>query len=357
MNHRYKDLSKIPDILNSSEQGLVLLQVEEAYKNITPLPKRVTRNYLYRFLAFAKQKGIVKDNGTNKTMRISDRGPYPKRIVLTNKNISEEEWDQLIQDYRTHYTGKKATKSKRKIKKVSVGKLSSKIIESFEENRNNPNKRFVESHFLTIIRQYLCHQKVNCLTVTGPDYNRHMKSLFSTIADKVYVVENKKEVFKTIFNKAIICPNYINGNVRLVNSDIEDVIIHNCRYVDVDLMCSIQNISKIVIGQVNNQSLFFSNDELKFISFTSSERGDGGIHGRIGSLKNILLSAFDCELLGFQAINGNTIGIDMGPKKRTQLSMCQKHLHLIKRHGRVVDLQVMSYQDTTPMLSVLIVYK
>jgi len=354
---RSKDLSKLPAILNSSKQGLVLLEIEQAYQKVTPVQKQVSRNYLYRFFCHAKKKGIIKHNGTNKLMRVSDIGPLPKRLVLTNKDITEEEWDLLVQDYVKWYSGKKSTKSKRTKKPVSgsVGMKSVKIINNFTQLRANPNKNFVENHFLITVKQYTHGQKINCLSVTGPDYNRHIEKLFSTIAKKVYVVEGKKGVFQKIYNKALVCPNYINGNVDLIKADLLDVIIPDCQYVDLDLMGSLKGQINIITRYMSIQLHYFLPETIKFLTFTASTRNDGGPSERFKILQTIFQNAgLNAELEGDELF-GNKI--PMGSQEHTQLKFCYKHIPVISNYGRIIDAQVFTYQDTSPMLSVLFVYK
>jgi len=360
-NAKWKDLNKLPAILNSSNQGLVLLEIEQAYKKITPVTKQVNRNYLYRFFRFAIKQGVVKHNGVNKLMRISDRGPSPKRLVLINKDITEEEWNQLAENYISWYSGKKQTKSRRKKKQVSgsVGMKSIKIVNSFTQTRKNPNKEFVESHFLTTVKQYIYHgHKIDCLSVTGPDYDRHIEKLFATIANKVCIVERKKGVFKEIFNKASICPNYIAGNVDLIKADLMDVIVPGCQYVDLDLMCSLQGQTRIISRYISTQLHYFLPDTIKFLTFTASIRNDGGPAKRFKVLQDIFLnSGLNALLHGFQGDGEFGDKIPMGNHKHSQLKFCYKHVPIMANPGRIIDTQVFTYQDTTPMLSILFVYK
>lgn len=358
--YKPKDLSKLPAILNSSKQGLVLLEIEQAYQKVTPVQKQVNRGYLYRFFGYAIKKGVVKHNGTNKLMRVSDKGPLPKRLVLTNKDITEEEWDLLVQDHIKWYSGKKSTKSKRTKKPVSgnVGMKAIKIINNFTQSRINPNKNFVENHFLITVKQYTYGQKISCLSVTGPDYNRHIEKLFSTIAKKVYVVEGKKGVFQKIYNEALICPNYINGNVDLIKADLLDVIIPDCQYVDLDLMGSLEGQINIIIWYMSTQLLYFLPETIKFLTFTVSTRNDGGPSERFEILQTIFQNAgLNAELEGFYGdeLFGNKI--PMGSQEHTGLKFCYKHIPVISNYGRIIDAQVFTYQDTSPMLSVLFVYK
>lgn len=352
-NSKVKDLSKLPDILNSSEQGLVLIQIEEAYKKITPPDKQVNRAYLYRFMKFAKDKGVVLNNGSNKVMRISDRGPLPKRIILKNRDISKAEWDNLVEEYIKFYSWKKANKSSRKVKNVNVGKLPEAIVENFKETRDNPRKQFVEEFFLGIIKNY-SNEKMNCLVVTGPDYNRHIRKLFSTIAKKVFVVEREPDVFNKISNKANICPNHINNNVPLINCDLDEIIIPNCIYMDLDLMGSLVNTRRTISSQIRKQLNFTLKDKVKFVSFTSCIRHDGGFDKRFDCLRSVLISSFGSDLTSMQ---GNWDYINMGNFEPLKLKFCRKHIPIFSTYGSIIDIQVITYQDTSPMMSVLVVYK
>lgn len=361
-SERLKDLSNIPEILNSSEQGLVLRQIESKYEQITHPSKQVNRNYLYRLCSFGIKEGILIHNGVNKDMRELGKGPFPKRIILKDKNISQENWDVFVEKFRSHYQYKKNNKSTRVVKTKSLSKLPSKINNSFDENRDNKNKVIVERFFFETVKQYLNNEKVRCLAITGPDYNRHVQGLFSTIADEVFIVEIDNEVFRTIFNKAQICPNYLSNKVKLINTDINDVIINNCRYIDLDLMSSTASIFPIVHEQVKLQKYFVNFNELKFLTFTACNRKDGGPNDRLIALERLLHFSFQAKLKGFQGKSDDCFGEPIvfnkeGNNEDKNLKHCYKRIPIFSDYGCIVDIHVFTYQDTSPMISVLAVYK
>ena len=84
-NQRVKDLSAIPAVLNSSTDGLVMPQIFEAYKRITPPGQEVNTLYLYRLFEFMSKKGVIGENGGNPKFRRSNKGPCPKRFILLDK--------------------------------------------------------------------------------------------------------------------------------------------------------------------------------------------------------------------------------------------------------------------------------
>ena len=351
-NHRLKDLSTIPAILNSSKDGLVMRQIQTIYENITPKEKRVASLYLYRILKFAKEQGLVAENGVNKKMR-RDKGPYPTRVILTNPNITVEEWNQLVSEYRLWYQYKKENKVKRKSNPKTIMekfKNSDSIIDSFDEDRDNPNKQFVEDYFINIVQKHLGKEHINCFTITGPDYFRHVIKLFNTIANKVIICELKPDVFDVIYRKAQVCPHYTNNKVSLLNCNVDDVVPLNCYYMDIDLMGNLDNISKSILKQIKNQDYSCNKNRLKFMTFTTSTRNDGGIDNRLRALKNLLYEGFELKLESFQ--NGKSF--DNSSKS---LSFCLQHILDIKEFGRVKDLTVFTYQDCTQMMTVLVVYE
>ena len=347
---KLKDLSSIPTIINSSKEGLVVRQIEHKYKELTPVADQVNRGYLYRFLGYGVKEGIIKHIGTNKELRKGNKGPWPKRLALVNKDITEDEWNKFIAHYIKWYSGKKETRSiKKKVIPGNVGKISSKIIESFKHERENPNKCYVESYFLNIVKHYI-QDPIDCMTVTGPDYTRHINNLFSTIAKKITVVEHKHKVFNEIFNQACACPKYLHGDVDLVKKDVTKYI-SNSQYIDLDLMGSLQSLVDVIYNHFRNQLYLNDQDVYKFLTFTASIRSDGGPEKRLDILKHIFLNT------GLNAVLDGFHGEGEPVQNSYQLKFCLKHLPDISDNGRLIDSHIFTYQDTTPMLSVLIVYK
>ena len=345
---KFKDLSSIPAILNSSKEGLVLLQIEHKYQQITPKEMQVNRNYLYRLLGYGVQEGIVKRNGVNKELRTNDRGPYPKRLVLVNKDITDNEWQAFVDKYIEWYSGQKKKKSTKKTPNLNIGQVPKKIINSFKEERNNPNKCYVESQFLKTVKSYI-NTPIECMAVTGPDYDRHISKLFSTIASKLTIVEHKHEIFKVILSKASICPKYIQGSVDLIKADVSGVI-STSQYIDLDLMGTLKSLVNIISNHLRNQLYFNNSDSYKFLTFTASIRCDGGYEKRVDLLKHIFLNmGLNAKLEGYEE------GIPVRSSKK--LKFCQSHRPIISDKGRLIKCQIFTYQDTTPMLCVLLIYK
>ncbi len=354
-NYRLKDLSTLPAILNSSKDGLVMRQIQTIYENITPKEKQVNALYLYRILGFAKKQGLIENNGVNKKMR-GIKGPYPTRIKLTNPHITTEEWKQLVKKYRMWYQYKKENKNKRVSSPKTVMekfKNSDSIIHNFDEDRDNQNKQFVEDYFFNIVQKHLGEERINCFAITGPDYFRHVTKLFNTIANKVTICELQPDIFDVIYRKAQVCPYYIDKKVSLYKGDVND-LPWNCQYIDLDLMACIDSISETIVNQVNNQSR--ACDGLKFITFTTSTRNDGGVDVRLSKLKNLLNDSFGLKLKGFQGGEGFGEGVELFNKTQS-LNFCLQRIPKIIDYGKVKDICIFTYIDHSPMMSVLLVYK
>jgi hypothetical protein len=342
-----KDLNMILTILKSSKKGYIVDQIEEVYKRLTPPEQQIEKSYLDKLLTFGLKKGILKHDKKAPELRKGKRGPIPKRIVLENPNVTDDEWNQFIDTFR------KLKRDKRE--KTSILK-SKKIIESFDEHRDNKNKQFVENFFIDRIQENLGGQLIKCFTITGPDYHRHINKLFEKIAEKVIVCEINPHVFNVIYRKALTCPYYLDNRVSLLNCDLDDIDSFNCSYVDLDLMITISNIYNSVLRQIKNQEYSCNETNLKSISFTASIRCDGGEIKRLELLKDLLYEAFELELEGFLGGTGFGKGYEVNGKSE-KLNFCHKHIPIINKYGSAKNVYVFTYQDHTPMISVLVVYK
>ena len=354
-NKNVKDLSSIPAILNSDKEGLVMHQIQLAYNNLTPIAHQVNANYLYRLFAYGLKNGVLKHNGQNINVRKEIKGPIPKRVILTNPDISLDEWSKVVRAYRTHYQYKQTqTLNKKSTRPKVMNKTHScrDIIDNFNEDRDNPNKQFIEDYFINVVKKQLKGELINCFIISGPDYYRHTTKLFDTIANHVMICELKPDIFDVIYKKAQICPSYINNKVSLANCNVDDISPTNCQYLDLDLMGTINNISNSISSQVDKQN----NTKLKHLTFTSSIRNDGGKIKRVNVLKELLYKNFGLKIKEFQ---GDSKGLGKGIglfNKTEKLNYCLKHIPTIKEYGRVKDIHIFSYQDKTPMLSVLVSY-
>jgi len=351
-NQRVKDLSAIPAVLNSSTDGLVMPQIFEAYKRITPPGQEVNTLYLYRLFEFMGKKGVIGENGVNPKFRRSNKGACPKRFILLDKNITPKEWEVLVDQYRMWYQFKKENKVKKRFKRKTImSKVNScdSINNNFGEDRNNPNKKYVEDFFIQKVKTRLGDELVRCLVVTGPDYNHHMTSLFTTFAKKVLVCEIAPDVFDTIYRKAQICPYHIDNRVSLLKCDINDVAAVNCRYADVDLMRTLKNNYIIIYNQITRQDLLCAKSKEKFFTFTCTRRNQDS-EVTLSYLKQLVGKCFGMKLTG---LSGGTEV--RGTHK--QLRSCKRHFPSIENYGRVKEMHVFTYQDDVPMMNVLFTYK
>jgi len=185
--------------------------------------------------------------------------------------------------------------------------------------------------------------------VTGPDYNHHMTSLFTTFAKKVLVCEIAPDVFDTIYRKAQICPYHIDNRVSLLKCDINDVAAVNCRYADVDLMRTLKNNYIIIYNQITRQDLLCSKSKEKFFTFTCTRRNQDS-EVTLSYLKQLVGKCFGMKLTSLSS------GTEVRGKHK-KLRSCKQHFPSIEKYGRVKEMYVFTYQDDVPMMNVLFVYK
>jgi len=350
---KLKDLSAIPAILNSSDEGLIMRQVYESYQRITPHDQQVNHLYLYRLFEFAKNKGVIKDNGPNHELRKTKKGPAPRKILLINKNITLHEWEDLVDKYRMWYQYKKENKVKRIAKRKSVMskfKCCDSIIDNFGETRDNPNKQYIEDFFIKKVKTRLGNELVRCLVITGPDYNHHINSLFTTFAEKVLVCEIAPDVFDNIYRKAQICPYHINHKVSLLKCDVDDIAAVNCRYSDIDLMRTLKNNYGIIYRQIQRQDMLCKKSKEKFLTFTCTRRCQNSFETTITYLKKLVGECFGMKLTGLSD------GVEVRHQNE-KLKSCKQIFPLIEKYGRVKKMYVFTYQDDVPMMNVLFSYK
>lgn len=347
-----KDVTSIPNILRSSESGLVVWEIYHAYQRITPPDKQVNMHYLYRLLKYGQVRGIIAYNGRNENLRKRRKGPAPKRVVLIKKDISDEEWGNFVNDYILYYQYKKEHKKEKRHKPQTVVQKFNKcdsIIQNFGDDRNNPNKQYVEEFYIKKAKEYLGNKLVRCLVITGPCYDHHMKTLFSTIADKIFVCEIAPDVFDNIYRKSKICPYRLKQKVFLLSCDVNDIAVVDCRYADIDLMRTLRNNYSIISEQIKRQDMFCDKNKEKFITFTFTRRHDG-YENSIADLKKLCRNRFGAE------IESITDGVHVRNQTK-KLSSCKRHFVNMRKNGRIREMYVFTYQDDVPMMNILIVYK
>ena len=104
--------------------------------------------------------------------------------------------------------------------------------------------------------------------------------------------------------------------------------------------------------------LYFLPESIKFLTFTVSTRNDGGPLERFKILQTVFQdTGLNAKLEGFRGneLFGNKF--PMGSQEHTNLKFCYKHIPVFSNYGRIIDIQFFTYQDTSPMLSILFVYK
>jgi len=360
-----KDLSTLSTVLKSSINGLTAAQIYNEYQKITKPDQQVSKQYLQKTIRYGVAEGIIKINGY---VPHTGPGKAPRRLTLSDINMTNDDWDTFIQLYRAEIVEEtKAKLNKKKKAKLSTTKpckasappvstSSEKICDHFNETRENPNKQFVESFFINRVAQYLGDEKVRCLALTGPDYFRHVNKLFNTFTDELFIVENDNGVFNQILERAKDCPHYAANRVKLLNCNLEDVVIRSCRYIDLDFMCGLKSTYQTINSYVRTQTFTAGKDITKFITFTSSNRNDGGEDERLRVLKQLLYEAFAIKIERFNG--GAGLGGKFPLTKAHKLHYCHQRNPIIIDYGTVIDIQIITYSDSNhPMLSVLVVYQ
>jgi len=365
-----KDLSSIPNILKPATEGLTVNQIFNRYQQTTVPANQVQKPYLRQVINYAIKNDIIIQNG----YEINPTGRDSKRMCLKNVDIPDGDWNALIELFRESILKtqkenrqiRQAKKAKAKVRKLkgrsasrpAVGKLSETINDHFDEARENPNKQYVESFFIGTVAHYLNNEKVSCLTLTGPDYNRHITKLFNSFAEEVFIVENMNGVFEEIMSKAKTCPYYMKNQVKLLNCNLEDVFVKGCKYIDLDFMVGMKKVLTIIKNYVEMQTYTIGTDSIKFITFTTSNRNDGGDIERLVVLKQLMKECFNATISGFHGGEGLGDQIPLQGTHADTLKYCHKRIPIIIERGTIVDMQVITYSDSNhPMLSILVLYK
>lgn len=272
-------------------------------------------------------------------------------MFLARQKITAKDHKLGIHGLLEKFRDKKLNRTRPKPIKMKAA--SKKFIKKFKF-RSNPNKQIIEDIFLNAIGMYI--QSPKCLTLSGPDYKRHVDKLIEIGASEIFIVEKNQDIFRSLLTLAYRCEHHQAGKVNLLNCDVGNVVINNCHYIDLDLMATIQKITPIIENHLTYQSCMV--DGIKALSFTSSLRRSGNSKERFKSIQKLLAEHLDCNLTGFDGTTGSFgEGISLPGSKTGLGSYCVKHIPTYEDPGRVVELHMFIYSDTSPMITMLVIYK
>jgi len=347
-----KDLSSLYKVFKLAPSRMNHKEVYEHYSRVCDPNNAASEVYLKKVVMFGVKDGFFTGQ---KIKPVGKRGGG-KQYVDPKPAVTEAEFTDFLRRYRKFNLKYKGKKKKIVYSTPAISGNGSAILSSFSPDRKNPNKQYVEMAFLSTIKNFLNGDRVKCLSISGPYYKRHIDTLFSTVANKVCIVEIDNDIFNHVFQEAKTCPHYQAGRVSIMKCDISEVVLLDCQFIDLDLMRSLNNIGEKIISQVIGQTTFNKEGALKHISFTASIRGDGGEEKRFNLLKNILSAAFDADLKGFhgESVFGDRYHMTHSTGKWHH---CSRHIPMFNDQGSIVDMQFFTYKDGAPMMSVLITYK
>lgn len=336
-----KDLNYIYSQLNRMDNDFTFDYFKSQYNDNTPEEHVVSKAYLKQIF----RECLTKNNFITKTGFTGKNGRA--KIYKFNKQyINMNLWRDAVETFRegvrnqTNHTNKKLRAKKAKKSKCN-------IVESFSPTKRvNPNKQMIESYFIDIVKSHLRDKKISCFSITGPDYKRHVNKLFDSFAINLHILDNSYEVTSKLLEISKNCPHMKDGNVTITMGDAEKIIF-GCQYIDLDLLSGISYVAPIVKSYANAQK---RNPERKYLTFTFSQRNDGGEENRFKLLKNLIKETFNCDIEGYDSCQS--------PHASTSQSIfCREVKFKIMNYGDVYSLNGFSYSDKHgPMMSILVVY-
>jgi hypothetical protein len=237
-------------------------------------------------------------------------------------------------------------------KKYLLKKVSSTCVKI--EEKEQQNKEFVESSFIRICEDYLGPEKVEALTISGLEYDRHVKKLMNNLCSSVTILENNPDNFLKIVEKASKCSFYHINQINLIKMDAENLKFSG-QYMDLDLMATLSTIKHILISSLKNQASDYTKN--KAFIFTCSDRRQETLQIFVQDLNEIfdsiglMISGFDNKPDGFGS------GICLSVKSDKCAHYCIEHNMDIISKGRSILTKCFSYGDNTPMFTCMIIYK
>lgn len=323
-------------------ENLTQKEISDIYENV--FSKKLDQSYTNMFL---KQFSDIEHVCSRKLIPTGKkRNPYSYSI---NNIMSDGDLQLCVKNINAKFR-----KSKRKYKKFTKT-TSETIIEKFDNESSTVNKRYIESIF---INQIKCYIPDNCsvISLTGPDYERHIEMFFNSFASEVTFVEFRPKIFDVILDKAKKCKYFKKGKVNLFLGDITKAGNYEATYQDLDFCQSFQTILPILKQRLQAQ-LQNSKENISATSFTFSCR-----HGKKGNtlsndFASLMRESLGCIITGFDGVVG---GCGSGTKLllKSQLkNYCNQHIPIITHPGRVISLNVFGYCDSSSMISCLIIYK
>jgi len=146
-----KDFISILSVLKGSEEGLVLNQIKNLYNQLTPPHKQISRKYLYSLVNYGYKQGILKHNGVNPEFKTGRRGAAPIRIVLVNKDITVNQWEEFVKSFRYFCKERNQLPDPSTFTKKQV---VSKIEDSIISNELDLNKRLPAGFNKAIVKKF-----------------------------------------------------------------------------------------------------------------------------------------------------------------------------------------------------------
>ena len=197
----------------------------------------------------------------------------------------------------------------------------------------------------------------NVMQVTGPAIKRHLtnaRKIASTSACKIYWVEIEHSVYNTMQSRLRSLGRHAKKNVYIGQGDVtnyEHIFGRRlpCRFEDIDFCQSIQSTKYIVAHRMQIQSVDHTigyKKKYKCMLVTASIRPLGTPH------------YFKCINIALEIIGAE---IDVGATMRNGAEKMafggQKWRVSMQKKGRLSDFMAFSYNDTSNMISCMILYK
>ena len=161
-------------------------------------------------------------------------------------------------------------------------KYSDDTIRTFgEKGKDQHNKNYVEEKMAKEGKEY-CGKVKNIMAVTGPNVEKHIQVyLRSKFAQTMHIPEINPWTYNHMHDLMKQYPEFYENRVNLHFAPVQTFKVDDCKFVDLDLMQTYNEVRAAIQSWLEFQSLMV--DGPKAFTYTAAIRKDGGSRKRFNN--------------------------------------------------------------------------